>query len=164
MYRVNVGEFLQRFPVILLTFFVTINVIAAVADRSSDVTFQFPEYDYKETSKNVWANEESTKYRFYLGLSFVNQILCGLFICLYSMQELSYREFESACDQSNRCENLMRIARVRCIRECISPSCYHEIYESDEVNRMNCQLNLCPFRSVTSSNHFDFKFTFIFFF
>lgn len=49
------------------------------------------------------------------------------------MQELSYREFESACDQSNRCEHLIRIARVRCIRECISPSCYHEIYESDEV-------------------------------
>lgn len=49
------------------------------------------------------------------------------------MQELSFREFESACDQSKRCEPLARIARIRCVRECISPSCYQEIYEFDEV-------------------------------
>lgn len=54
----------------------------------------------------------------------------------YSLQELSYREFESACEQSKRCEHLTRIVRVRCVRECISPSCYQEIYELDEVNVM----------------------------
>lgn len=54
MYQFNVGEFLQRFPIILLAFFITFNAILTLANRSSDVTFQFPEYDYKETSKNVW--------------------------------------------------------------------------------------------------------------
>lgn len=54
---------------------------------------------------------------------------------VFIRQELSYREFESACDQSKRCEHLTRIARVRCVRECISPSCYREIYEFDEVNQ-----------------------------
>lgn len=61
-------------------------------------------------------------------MGFVNE-LC----CCFSLQELSYREFESACDQSKRCEHLSRIARIRCVRECISPSCYQEIYEFDEV-------------------------------
>lgn len=54
MYQSNVCEFLQRFPIILLAVFITSNAISTLADRSSDVTFQFPEYDYKETSKNVW--------------------------------------------------------------------------------------------------------------
>ncbi|ETN59242.1 hypothetical protein AND_009173 [Anopheles darlingi] len=70
--------------------------ICADADK---VVFQFPEYDYKETSKN----------------------------------EITFREFESACDQSNRCATYEGIERTRCVRECISPSCYQEIYKFDEV-------------------------------
>lgn len=42
---------LQAFPLILFIFIVAC-IIIILADRS-DVTFQFPEYDYKETSKNV---------------------------------------------------------------------------------------------------------------
>lgn len=53
MYQFNVGEFLQRFPIFLIGFFIFFNTIVTLADRNSDVTFQFPEYDYKETSKNV---------------------------------------------------------------------------------------------------------------
>lgn len=67
-------------------------------------------------------------------------MLCIYFHCAhillssFRMQELSYREFESACDQSKRCEQLGGISRERCVRECISPSCYKEIYEFDAVN------------------------------
>lgn len=53
MYQFNVGEFRQRIPIILVGVCVLFNAILALADRSSDVAFQFPEYDYKETSKNV---------------------------------------------------------------------------------------------------------------
>lgn len=59
MYRFHVGEFVQRFPIILLGFFILFNAIVTLADRSSDVTFQFPEYDYKETSKNVMPKQNS---------------------------------------------------------------------------------------------------------
>ncbi|KXJ80787.1 hypothetical protein RP20_CCG023327 [Aedes albopictus] len=65
---------------------------------ANKVVFQFPEYDYKETSKN----------------------------------ELAFREFESACDQSARCLAFEGIEKTRCVRECVSPSCYKEIYKFDE--------------------------------
>lgn len=48
-------------------------------------------------------------------------------------QELTYREFELACDQLPKCQNLTNIYRTKCVRECISPSCYNEIYRIDEV-------------------------------
>uniref|UniRef100_A0A8D8FCK6 (northern house mosquito) hypothetical protein n=1 Tax=Culex pipiens TaxID=7175 RepID=A0A8D8FCK6_CULPI len=69
--------------------------------QSEVVTFRFPEYDYKETSKN----------------------------------ELAFREYESACDQSTRCSIFDGIDKTKCVRECVSPSCYHEIYKFDEVCR-----------------------------
>lgn len=53
MYQFNVGKFSQRFSIIFLAFCIFYNAILILADRSSDVTFLFPEYDYKETSKNV---------------------------------------------------------------------------------------------------------------
>uniref|UniRef100_A0A0C9QYD2 Pik3c2g protein n=1 Tax=Fopius arisanus TaxID=64838 RepID=A0A0C9QYD2_9HYME len=66
-------------------------------------TFVFPEYPYKETSKN----------------------------------ELLFREFEQACEESGACKSLSQqrsaVAKTRCIRECVSPSCYREIYLFDQV-------------------------------
>ncbi|XP_055320545.1 uncharacterized protein LOC129577472 [Sitodiplosis mosellana] len=102
---------LKSFPIISLLVVISYTVII-LADRNGDVIFQFPEYDYKETSKN----------------------------------ELSYREFESACDQSKRCEPLARMARLRCVRECISPSCYQEIYEFDELEEGEIDVRLNSFK------------------
>lgn len=49
------------------------------------------------------------------------------------LQEMAFREFESACEQSPTCAQMSGITRVRCVRECISPSCYQDIYQSDQV-------------------------------
>lgn len=49
----------------------------------------------------------------------------------------------------------MSIARERCVRECISPSCYREIYEFDAVNKM-FNIEFTKF----SSNLFDLLFSF----
>ncbi|XP_053672981.1 uncharacterized protein LOC128723282 [Anopheles nili] len=90
--------------------------VALVVARASDinkVVFQFPEYDFKETSKN----------------------------------ELTFREYESACDQSNRCTILDGIERTRCVRECISPSCYQEIYKFDELEEGEIDVRLNSFRA-----------------
>lgn len=40
-------------PIIIFLFGVVINRTYYAADASEKVVFQFPEYDYKETSKNV---------------------------------------------------------------------------------------------------------------
>lgn len=53
MYRCENLKNLRGFPLYTLLFVIAYIVII-LADRNSDVTFQFPEYDYKETSKNVW--------------------------------------------------------------------------------------------------------------
>ncbi|XP_031640867.1 uncharacterized protein LOC116352425 [Contarinia nasturtii] len=98
----------RRFPIISLI----IVIVGYTITVKADIVFHFPEYDYKETSKN----------------------------------ELSYREFESACDQSKRCEILAGIARVRCIRECVSPSCYNEIYEFDELEEGEIDVRLNSFK------------------
>lgn len=41
------------FPIPLLLFVIGYAVLAILAERNVDVIFQFPEYDYKESSKNV---------------------------------------------------------------------------------------------------------------
>ncbi|XP_041770490.1 uncharacterized protein LOC121592772 [Anopheles merus] len=95
---------------LLLTVTIATTVWAADADK---VVFQFPEYDFKETSKN----------------------------------ELTFREYESACDQSNRCAEFDGIERTRCVRECISPSCYQEIYKFDELEEGEIDVRLNSFRA-----------------
>ncbi|XP_035910480.1 uncharacterized protein LOC118511469 [Anopheles stephensi] len=95
-----------------LVFTVTIAITVWGADVDK-VVFQFPEYDFKETSKN----------------------------------ELTFREYESACDQSNRCAEFDGIERTRCVRECISPSCYQEIYKFDELEEGEIDVRLNSFRA-----------------
>ncbi|EAT43363.1 AAEL005183-PA [Aedes aegypti] len=87
--------------------------LAPKAFGDNKVVFQFPEYDYKETSKN----------------------------------ELAFREFESACDQSARCLTLEGIEKTRCVRECVSPSCYKEIYKFDELEEGEIDVRLNSFRA-----------------
>lgn len=47
---------------------------------------------------------------------------------------MAFHEYESACEQSPSCSQMLAINRVRCVRECVSPSCYAEIYQSDQVS------------------------------
>lgn len=47
---------------------------------------------------------------------------------------MAFHEYESACEQSPTCAHATGIARIRCVRECISPSCYNEIYQADQVS------------------------------
>lgn len=49
------------------------------------------------------------------------------------LQEIIYQEYESACEQSPSCVNTKGLEHVRCVRECMSPTCYQQIYYSDPV-------------------------------
>ncbi|KAG7198848.1 hypothetical protein KM043_015675 [Ampulex compressa] len=79
-------------------------------------TFSFPEYPYKETTKN----------------------------------ELLFRQFEQACEESGACkmQPLQRsgVAKTRCIRECVSPSCYKEIYLFDQLEEGEIDVRLNSFK------------------
>ncbi|XP_033226207.1 uncharacterized protein LOC117178822 [Belonocnema kinseyi] len=79
-------------------------------------TFSFPEYPYKETSKN----------------------------------ELLFREFEQACEESGTCKSLTQernsAAKTRCIRECVSSSCYKEIYLFDQLEEGEIDVRLNSFK------------------
>lgn len=47
-----------------------------------------------------------------------------------------FKEFQSACEQSQRCSKMNNesIQWKNCVYECVSPTCYKEIYEFDEVS------------------------------
>lgn len=49
------------------------------------------------------------------------------------IKEITYREFEASCEHSAKCEEIDGIDKVRCVRRCISKSCYSDIYAFDEV-------------------------------
>lgn len=52
MFEFPKNKKLRSFPIISLLMVIGYTVII-LADRNADVAFHFPEYDYKETSKNV---------------------------------------------------------------------------------------------------------------
>lgn len=63
-----------------------------------------------------------------------------------------FREFLSACEQNPTCSQNTGIERIRCIRECISPSCYAILYKHDEVTFKNK-----VFLSLIINNYIDQK-------
>ena len=46
---------------------------------------------------------------------------------------MAFREFEAACEQNPTCSLQKALARLKCVRECISPICYQQIYYQDQV-------------------------------
>ncbi|XP_067013310.2 uncharacterized protein [Anabrus simplex] len=60
--------------------------------------------------------------------------------------EMAFHEFESACEQSSSCRHMTGITRVRCLRECISPSCYHDIYQTDQLEEGEIDVRLNSFK------------------
>lgn len=83
---------------------------------SEKVTYTFQEFPYKESSKNVCV---STFMTFAL----------SRFAVMF--QENMFREVEAACEGG--CLGKIGVSKVLCIRQCISPSCYRDLYQADLV-------------------------------
>ncbi|PSN31197.1 hypothetical protein C0J52_22106 [Blattella germanica] len=98
--------------VVLVAYLVGDVLTTTTTTTTKKATFTFPEFQYKETSKN----------------------------------EMAFREFESACEQSPTCAQMSGITRLRCIRECISPSCYHDIYQTDQLEEGEIDVRLNSFK------------------
>ncbi|XP_059055883.1 uncharacterized protein LOC131849781 [Achroia grisella] len=60
--------------------------------------------------------------------------------------EMTFREFETACEQSSVCSHLNGLQRTRCVRECVSPSCYRELYQADQLEEGEIDVRLNSFK------------------
>ncbi|XP_068625191.1 uncharacterized protein [Battus philenor] len=60
--------------------------------------------------------------------------------------EMTFREFETACEQSSACSHMNGLSRTRCIRECVSPSCYRELYLIDPLEEGEIDVRLNSFK------------------
>ncbi|KAH8399053.1 hypothetical protein KR215_001292, partial [Drosophila sulfurigaster] len=106
---------------------------------SKAATFHFPEYAYKETSKNV-----SKKFVAWCVLIYptINRTWFVYF------QEITYHDYELACGQNSLCVNFnsAMVAKLNCLRRCISPSCYQDIYAFDELEEGEIDVRMNSFK------------------
>lgn len=116
-----------RLPV-LFGWYVILGLYGACksAADQTPVPFTFKEYQYKDSPKNV-----GVLLIFLYYILKVVIVLVKLWFVIF--QEMTFREFETACEQSSACSHSIGLARTRCIRECVSPSCYRELYQGDPV-------------------------------
>lgn len=103
--------------------FVTLHLIISNSQRTcSEQAFVFPEFDFVESPKNVSHKANNTFTRYYVSN-----------YALVVLQEIAWREWEAACEQTPACLGLVELEKLRCVRKCMSPSCYNDIYSFDEV-------------------------------
>ncbi|XP_068215077.1 uncharacterized protein [Palaemon carinicauda] len=60
--------------------------------------------------------------------------------------EKIWSEYEVACAQSPRCLELRGVHHTRCVRQCVSPSCYLDIYTQDELEEGEIDVRLASFK------------------
>ncbi|XP_047481352.1 uncharacterized protein LOC125033692 [Penaeus chinensis] len=60
--------------------------------------------------------------------------------------EKLWSEYEVACAQSPRCLELRGVQHTRCVRQCVSPSCYLDIYTHDELEEGEIDVRLSSFK------------------
>lgn len=47
-------------------------------------------------------------------------------------QEIMFREVEATCERG--CLGKNGVSKILCVRQCISPSCYRDLYQGDVVS------------------------------
>ncbi|KAK6638425.1 hypothetical protein RUM44_008854 [Polyplax serrata] len=60
--------------------------------------------------------------------------------------EIAFREFESACEQSPDCISEVGPARSACVQRCISPSCHQDLYGDDPLEEGEIDVRLNSFK------------------
>ncbi|KAK4292938.1 hypothetical protein Pmani_034328 [Petrolisthes manimaculis] len=60
--------------------------------------------------------------------------------------EKVWSEYEVACAQTPRCLELRGVHHTRCVRQCVSPSCYLDIYTHDELEEGEIDVRLPSFK------------------
>ncbi|CAB3367728.1 Hypothetical predicted protein [Cloeon dipterum] len=63
-----------------------------------------------------------------------------------SKNEMTYQEFEQACQQSSECQDSLGVSLEHCVRKCVSPSCYEDLYRFDELEEGEIDVRLNSFK------------------
>ncbi|KRT86825.1 hypothetical protein AMK59_2224, partial [Oryctes borbonicus] len=58
--------------------------------------------------------------------------------------EAMFREYEAACEAS--CSGKKGVSKVLCIRQCVSPSCYKDLYQQDQLEEGEVDVRLNSFK------------------
>ncbi|XP_050506786.1 uncharacterized protein LOC114327167 [Diabrotica virgifera virgifera] len=58
--------------------------------------------------------------------------------------EVMFREVEAACQRG--CHGRIGVSKILCIRQCISPSCYKELYHADLLEEGEVDVRLNSFK------------------
>lgn len=106
---------------------ISVQVLIVHSISHESLRYSFKEYSYVALPKYVSANRPKQL------LVYVIKVVPCHFVGFQIVQETQYQEFQSACQQSPSCHLLEGVDQVNCIRECISPSCFIELYQNDKV-------------------------------
>ncbi|XP_046841554.1 uncharacterized protein LOC124435609 [Xenia sp. Carnegie-2017] len=60
--------------------------------------------------------------------------------------ERRYRSQEENCKQNERCQSLHGLDREKCVKICISESCYEELYSWNELEEGEIDVRLTSFK------------------
>ncbi|XP_014673923.1 PREDICTED: uncharacterized protein LOC106814146 [Priapulus caudatus] len=61
-------------------------------------------------------------------------------------QEQSFKKYSRACDQREKCRQLVGAARTTCGRQCLSEYCFNELYGIDELEDGEIDVRLHSFK------------------
>ena len=60
--------------------------------------------------------------------------LIHLFLLFQYFQEKLFKGDWKKCERQGNCDGRFGVEKTKCIRQCMAPSCYDEIYGYDEVS------------------------------
>ncbi|XP_063901720.1 uncharacterized protein LOC135121328 [Zophobas morio] len=58
--------------------------------------------------------------------------------------EVMFREVETACERG--CVGKSGVSKILCVRQCVSPSCYRDLYQADQLEEGEVDVRLNSFK------------------
>ncbi|KAK9722329.1 protein of unknown function (DUF4787) [Popillia japonica] len=58
--------------------------------------------------------------------------------------EAMFREYEATCEAG--CSGKKGVSKVLCVRQCVSPSCYKDLYQQDQLEEGEVDVRLNSFK------------------
>ena len=61
-----------------------------------------------------------------------------------------YRVARQQCEMSSHCQGVLGVLNARCVRMCVSTTCYEELYGQDELEEGEIDVRLNSFKGCLS--------------
>jgi len=74
----------------------------------------------------------------------------------YRKKQKSEKKFKSMkiqCEHSDECRDVRGVALTRCVRRCMSPVCYSELYAFDELEEGEVDVRFNSFKGCLMEKH-----------